>query len=215
MGQRGTAVNTTRHVFSAQANPTKARTRDKTLHLVQDETWFWYDGVLTADWIELCAERDETLQLLLREGALQPGKGRYVGVNKDAALLARNRDHFAEATAAGLVEWVEGTWEDVLSDLSAYPNAGILVFDSFNSVANEHLAEILEPTIQFAHARQATLGQALVVLNLALRGKDRRHDYHQLIEQRLGVPVSSSQFNTYRGEGRTVSMHICWVKFGA
>jgi len=207
---------TSQHEFPR--NGPKAETRRRTLSIVQEHTRFWHNGHLTCDWMELCGKGDETLRMLLDADALQPGCGRYLGVNMEEAVLDHNRKEFVPQTEAGLVQWVLGDLCTLLSDLDAFPNTGIIVFDSFNSASKVNLDVILDTILGFAKSQQRKLGQALVVLNLALRGnmvhgreagKRRLQEY---LRERLGVEVSQEQFHDYRS--KKVEMRMCWIGLG-
>ena len=191
--------------------PEKAATRERTLSLVREHSQFWHPTRqhLTCDWVELCGYDDETFKLLTQAGALKEGVSKYIGVNGDPAIIEHNKETFSSA------EWVQGYWEDVMAS-NAYPKAGVIVFDGFNSVTNAHLDTLLAPTIAFAKRQHQRLGQALLVLNLALRGKASRTDaqvrYRALLEDAFQVPVTAEGFTTYTS--KVTPMHICWVSMG-
>lgn len=203
----------TRHSFSAThlTDPVvKQATRERTLRLVQ-RTWHWHENALTGDWLELCGDGDETLKMLLAQHALQPGKGRYIGINSDPDVIRRNQNLFAAETTAGLCEWVCSSWADAIL---AYPNTGVLVFDGFNSLNNGHLDQLLLPSLSRAQYLQQQLGQVVLVLNFALRGVKSRDltPYQHRLEQDLAVPISDRDFHVYTC--KRTPMCMCWIGFG-
>ena len=209
-----------RHSFSPDSvGSEKAATRERTLSLVREHSQFWHPTghYLTCDWIELCGYDDETLKMLLQTGALKSGSSAYLGVNSSPEVIEHNKTAFPSGTPA---EWIHGQWGDEMA-YGNHPRAGVIVFDSFNSVSNAHLETLLKPTFAFAKKQQETLGQALLVLNLALRGKDSRNKtqkaqaqvrYRNIIQKEFGVEVSERDFTTYTS--KVIPMLICWISLG-
>ncbi len=163
----------------------KQKTRQKTLDLIRESDYWVPDaggGYLNGDWIELSGVNDPTLQMLLDANALRPGKGKYIGVNLDQALLDANAEHFKAATEAGLAEWVCDKWANVMSELGdgkdkgprdqpcKRPDVRVVVFDGINSVANSHIEAIRRPSLNAAKRLYQDNGTVLLVMNFCLRG---------------------------------------------
>lgn len=204
-----------KHDFSGAT--TKATLRRYTLALAR-ESRFWHRGYLHCDWLELCGRYDETMRLLLAEKVLREGASKLLGVNRDAGVLAANREMFGEG---GICAWIDGEWNTVLEDPDPLSRVGVIVYDSFDNVDRDNLAMHLAPTLRFARAQQERLGQALLSINLSLRGiKKDEPDHPILVEYRewlsswLGVELGPDDFLTYVSEGRKTPMHICWITLG-
>jgi hypothetical protein len=162
----------TRHQYgkdalAPQGFEAKAATRRKTLEMFRDSDYF-VEGHLNGDWIDLCGEQDETLQMLLDEDVLKPGLGRYIGINDNPDVIAANKAHFAEATNDGRAHWIESRWADAIGDLAEFPRARVLNFDSCNSLKNKQLDAILHDPLTLTKHLYETNGGVLLVMNFTI-----------------------------------------------
>ncbi len=154
----------------------KARQRQLTLDLLrQRATGLVRDGQLACSWVELCGPRAPTLTLLQAQDVLG-ANGRFIGVDKDAAVVAACRATHAEAAA----DWHHALLEDLFRmDREAFPNMGVLVYDSLLSVRGEKARQRLQLLAEVALARAAQLGEFMLVLNFSLcHSSWADHDRH-------------------------------------
>lgn len=185
----------------------KHATRRMALAAVQQSCKLWSigQGNLRNDWIELASERAPTLQLLLDEEALT-GEGRFIGVDMDEGVIERCREHYAGAHA----EWHHARLETLLRPKDAFPLAGVLVYDTENSVGRKDLRAVLRPALRFAERQHARLGEFFLVLNLVddvkEHGRKRtREEYACWLACALGV--RSVEPHVYRSNRRD----MVWV----
>ena len=209
------------HFYPPDQYPKKHQIRVGTLDLLRDETHptcLWHNGHLTHDWVELCGDApDVTCGLLLKEGAIIPGSGRYIGVNRDPDIIRRN----SQAYAGDTTQWVHADILHLLSDLDnpTLHNVGVLVFGAFYSPSNLEQDAILTPVLTFARSQYERLGQFLLVINQAMRGTRSvslaaaRTRFAQSIQEYCGIDhIPDSAFITYRS--RNANMRILRLSFG-
>ena len=159
--------------LTAKGHAAKQKTRQTTFDLLRRSDYWMPDaegGYLNGGWIELCGHHDETLKMLLDANALRPGKGRYIGVNGSEEVIQANQERYKDATEAGLVVWVLGTWANTVSDLDRYPDARVVVFDGFNALSNTSIGRILRDSTDLAEDLYRRNGSVLLVMNFCLRG---------------------------------------------
>ena len=210
------------HAFSAAEYPEKHETRTDTLNLLRDENYptsLFYDGHLTRDWMELCGDKpDETCALLLQEGVLKQGHGKYIGINREQSIIDSNAAHYAGD--AGRTRWICGNTAHLLmeTDDPRFRDVGVFVFDAFNSVTNLDLEQILYPILHFAKTQYERHGQFLLVVNLSLRGcggrplREAKAQFNQIIQKHCGISVPQSAFITYRS--KIVVMRLLRLSYG-
>ena len=195
----------------------KQATRQRTLDLIRRSDCCTEGGQLIGDWVELCGERDETLSMLLAQGVLRPGLGRYVGINSDPGVVAINREHYREATGAGLAAWEEGLWEDLASDLDRFPEARVVVFDGFNAVGArmDRALRYSQDLVEHLYRRNGTV---LLVLNCVQRGTTRAEGRAHVERLRAWrerlCPGSATGFESRTYASRRAPMLIAWVPLG-
>lgn len=202
------------HTFSPQTckdSQAKQATRDRTLRNVKAMKQMHPDGYLTQDWIDLCGYQDETLQGLLRENLLVPGKGRYLGVNLCPQVIAANNVFFADAVKQGLCEFRQGDWQHLVRDPWA-DKATIITYDGFASVARQQLKSTLSSTIIQAKGQKVNYGQVLLYLNLSRPRQADPTDYLKFIQETFDCTIPPEQVVIYRS--KVIPMVSLWLRLG-
>lgn len=205
-----------RHIFNDQTcrDPkAKQDTRDRTLRNVMAMAQWHPDGYLTEDWIDLCGDtpRDEILKMLLVRNALRPGKGRYLGVNNDPAIIKANRSHFAKEITASLCDFRCCEWNDAIQSEWA-AKATVITFDGFASVARTALPDTLGPTITHAKDRVKRYGQAMLYLNMSRPYQADMTAYKAYLLDALGIDMPESQIHEYTS--KVWPMVSIWFRMG-
>jgi len=192
----------------------KQAIREDHLRFVQGTTlWAQKTKVLNRDWAELTFREDPTLQMLLDRNALKAGKGRYIGVNADPAIILANQRRFKKETDAGLCQWVTGKMEPLLWDPDVLQNVGILIFDAYETVANSQIDRTLLPVLDFAIRQKDRLGQFVLSCTFSLRGtratrsKSGIQFVLDLLSDHFGVSLNQDKHTvTYRSTRRSQNM---------
>lgn len=159
----------TRHDFTEAGarNPSaKQETREKPLELLRGRSsvlWSRKHQGLRYDWMELAGTRAPTLQMLLDERALAPG-ARFIGVDTSKKVLGGCRRHYGDGVPA---EWVQGSLIPKIRDAVAYPQVGVLVYDSFRSVRGQAVESDLRVLARFARSQADRIGEFLLVINVS------------------------------------------------
>jgi len=217
---------TSLHSFSPETLSTngfsaKQATRQRTIDLIKESDYWVPDpdgGYLNGDWMELCGHHDETLQTLLALNALHPGVSRYIGINSNPEVIQANQEFFKTATEAGQAVWIEGTWANVLADLSRFPNTRVVVFDSFNGVINTRIERILQDSKDFTEHLYRRNGTVLLVVNLALRGS-KPGDGDRIVQDLIVWKENLCKGNRTQPSphvytSKKVPMQITWLPLG-
>lgn len=215
-----------RHSFSPdtmspEGFAAKQATRQQTLDLLKESDYWVPDstgGYLNGDWVELCGKPDETLKTLLSQNVLRPGLSRYIGINLDPEVIQFNREHYKKETEAGLAVWVDGAWANIFADRNRYPNARVVVFDSFNAIINERLDRILRDSLDFAELLYKRNGMVILVVNLTGRGSTPekiQNRVQKLMSWKESVckgNFTKPIFKTYTS--KVMPMCITWLPLG-
>lgn len=220
---------TTRNNYPAHG--AKQETRKATLEAVKRLPHLWRHDHLSCDWMELTAEDDKTLPMLLREGVLVPGTSKYIGINyadptldeplakrEDASrkLLADNEDKFADDPAI----WHYGTFEDACLE-RIFPRAGVIVFDTHYSIGRHNTLKMAGPVLHFFKHQVRTLKQAVLVLNVVYRGSNGLPldkaiaQWTEAIADYLDLPTEAIPIHVYRSAGRQWQMVLTRLSLDA
>lgn len=183
----------------------KQDTRQRPLDIVRKHSahlWSRKHQALRFNWIELPGHHAPTLQMLLDAGALQ-GPGHFGGVDTSSKVLQGCREHYGDDVPAF---WVKGNLITALRSPDAFPDAGVLVYDSFRAAKGAKTIEKELPVLaRYAHRQEQRLGEFLLVLNVAI---DRRFvteadqaAYRGLIADTFpGLQVHEGSFHTYQSK---------------
>ena len=169
---------------------------------------------LRLDVLDLCGENAPFLQLLLEEDVLGPA--RYIGVDSDAGVIDRCRERYAGIEN---VEWYGG---DMLArlrgDVDAWPDVGLLNYDSQRRGAQEPIEKDLELLGAFARARMERHGEFLLVVNAttAHDGMSKAKTnlvevFHRCFED---LDMGPDSFHTYTSVGHRQPMVHLQLRMG-
>lgn len=169
-------------------------------------------GLLLTDWLELAGDGAPTLRLLLEQGLLGPAsKARYIGVDHDPKVLAHCQGAYPSDAPA--------VWENddlidkINNDHAAYPNVGVLCFDSYNAARGREIEDILD--VLFAFAERRARKEFLLILNVSLKMVPKGAIwYKDAVSRRLGTVIPPSGWTEYRSDARKNNMLLTRIRFG-
>jgi len=156
--------------------PEKAAVRKKNLEWVRASDHG--PKALRRDWVELCGGGkdgskllgDETFHMLLTEGMLTPGGGRYIGISNNADVIAANEEIYSKETKEGLCLWFLCDWDTALQDSAIIGRASIFVYDSYQAVWNTRLAADLHETFMATSNKEPAscceFGDVIVIITV-------------------------------------------------
>lgn len=172
------------------------------------------DGRLRKDWVELAGNGAPTLQILLDEGVLpSPHGARFVGVDLDAGVIKEATALYGEDAP---VTWVHGNMVSIIeADIEAFPNAGVLVFDSWNAARGRDIEQILPILFNFARKREQQYGEFFLILNVSLKFVEKgAHRYRSMVEQLFEAHIPEAAWVTYRSSPTSNQMLLTRLRFG-
>jgi SAM-dependent methyltransferase len=172
-------------------------------------------GCLIRDWIELAGSGAPTMQLLLDRKALPSSTGaKFIGIDTDEDTLAEAKERYSKH--ADSADWVRGKLESILAaDQNAFPNAGVLVFDSWNAAQGQEIERTLPILFDFARRRERQHGEFMLVLNVSLKFVPRGADtYRSMVESLFGARIPAAAWTTYRSSVKSKPMLLTRLRFG-
>lgn len=191
----------------------KQRSRERIFDVVKQCPQLFRDGHLQLSWMELDSKGSPMAQML--RDYVDPGY--FIGVNRDAEVVATNVAHFGVENSH--IVFRQAEIEQIVTDRSAYRNVGVLYFDSLNTLCNTTLEHRLRLLVAFCKYRAGVNGVALLAVNLINRGnvaihlKDSTEHYRQVMAN-LGIPVPQPEdFHVYRGDDSRWPMTMHFVLF--
>lgn len=190
----------TQAALSQEGLTKKAHTRLSPLDLVREHSSFLWTRTgqhLRHDWMELASHQAPTLQLLMDEGAINVGGGKFVGVDLSQAVIDGCRAHYPKAHA----EWHAGRIESLVSQRGAHPNVGVLIYDSEEGVWRGRW-DALNRVCAYARAQAEALGEFLLVVNVVadprFSGPKEIGRYLERISEQVGTEVNEGSLHRYR-----------------
>ena len=155
----------TADALSSAGHAAKAATRRMPLEAAMESSTLWRKdgGYLTRDWLELAGHHAPTLQLLLDEGALDPARpARFIGIDSNPAVIAGCRSRYGAETPAS---WHIGQLESLVTARGAFPNVGVLVYDTEDGVWGTKW-DALGRVARFAQRQADAIGEFILVVNV-------------------------------------------------
>lgn len=211
-------------------NELKQLSRKFVLGVVKQCPQLFREGHLQRPWLELDSQESPTGQMLAPY--LNPGV--FIGLSRDQAVAPTNRKFMHEHPEIPNRDHIVFRKDDLdsaLSDLEAYPDLGVLVFDSLNAMGNMNLAGVLGPMVRFCEQNARRNGSILLVINLILRSnvavgdRDLTDFYHEAL-RKLGLPevedktaypfgpdTQAKVLHTYKGKDSSFGMHLHCILF--
>jgi hypothetical protein len=198
-------------------NPPKEQTRQNNLDLVRhysSRIYSRHHHHLRLDVLDLCGENAPFLQLLLDEQVLGPG--RYVGVDVDPDVVARCRTRFA---SDDVIQWHHGDLVARLrSDTNAWPNVGVLNYDSQRRGSQAPVRQDLRVLASFAKRQWERHGEFLLIVNVTTARdgapKTVRHLRRVLETEFEGLTLHDDSFHIYTSVGRWQPMVHVRLRLG-
>ena len=201
--------------LSSAGHRAKDETRRRPLDVVKKHSallWSKSTNSLRYDWMELAGSGAPTLEMLLREEALN-GEGKFIGVDREASIIAGCKQKYGPHAPA---VWREG-------QLSEFANAnhpdmqrvGVLVFDSEDGIWRGKWSD-LEQVTAFAKLRAAKIGEFALVVNAVapphrLKPGDMEK-YRKRLSDECGVAIKPEALTPYTS--KTEQMVWTMVTFG-
>jgi hypothetical protein len=151
--------------------------------------------------------------MLSTEDAFVSGRGVYHGVNIDPKIIEANRVQFAEAPA----QW-HATKMEVFLRTPAADTVGVLVFDSYTSVAGRRAQPLLKKLLSYTQRQADKLGGFVLSCTFSVRSntwsgsKEAEARMRTFIEAELGV--TNLTFRHYQSRKGSHPMLTFWVVLG-
>lgn len=202
-------------VLTPEGRSAKAETRQRPLDAVRESSFLWSHetGTLRCDWMELSGVGAPTLGLLLKEGALVPGgSARFIGVDAQPDVIQGCRALYGPTAPA---EWQEGRMETLVAGRGAFPNVGVLVYDTQDGVWRDSWTA-LGRVVAFARRQFKELGEFVLVVNVVgdqrfTTGTDVDR-YLSRLSDAVGHEVRADALHVYRS--KILPMYWTMVTFG-
>ena len=162
--------NFTLSALSKQGFEAKQNTRLFPLQALQEHsTGILYNhttNTLKYDWLELSGVQAPTFQMLLDNNALsETGTAKFIGLDIDPDVISGCIEHYSQPHLRHLQEWHTGNLEALLERKNAFPNVGVLVYDTEDGIWRGKW-DNLQRVTQYALRQYEKLGEFLLVINV-------------------------------------------------
>lgn len=120
---------------------------------------------LWLDWCELAGEGNPTVDLL----APMLGPGRFIGVDTDRGVIARNKARGIPHTI-----WLHGRLQTLLANApEEFGRVAVMNYDSFEGWHADRIVAETAPLVEFAARQLQRHGEFVLIINAATRNHDR------------------------------------------
>lgn len=177
----------------------KQATRVMALEIAKlsDRLWSRKHQHLRHSWMELAGERAPSFHALLKENALGP-EARFIGVDDKESVIRGCQEYYKDHSNA---EWYCGSLAPAIRPLQAFPDVGVLVFDSEYSAKGKPIRNDVKVLARFAQRQYEALGGFLLVINVVANPRDVQEEdiqaYLRMLSRETGVEVSREAPHTY------------------
>lgn len=201
--------------LTPEGHAAKEETRRFPLDAARESSFLWSHetGTLRHDWMELSGKEAPTLKLLLGAGALVPGgPARFIGVDSSSEVIRGCQARYGPLAPA---EWHKGRLESLVSGRGAFPNVGVLVYDTEYGMWRGKWSG-LNQVGAFARRQADSLGEFVLVVNVASMPKvvTSAHIGRHLdrLSVAVGHEVRRDALHIYRS--KILPMYWTMVTFG-
>ena len=191
----------------------KHDTRFLTLEIAKlsDRLWSRKHQHLRHSWMELAGELAPSFQALMDVDALGP-QAQFIGVDTEKGVIQRCQEHYQGCPAS----WHHGPLASAIRPLQAFPDVGVLVFDSEYSAKGKPIRNDVKVLARFAQRQYEALGGFLLVINVAANPRDVSEKdiqaYRMMLSRETGVDIPPEALHRY--VSRTVPMIWTAIRFG-